>query len=156
MNLNMTLLGQTITFFAFIWFCKSYVWPVLLNVMDERETKIAEGLRAAERADKDLELAKQKVAEQMSEAKLQAAEIVEQANSRATQIVDEAKVQAQAEADRIVTKASADVEQEANRAREELRSKVATLALAGAEQVLQASVDANAHKSILDKFAAQL
>lgn len=156
MNLNYTLIGQTITFFVFIWFCKRYVWPALIGVMEERENKIAEGLRAAEEAVKDQELAKQKVEEELQAAKLKAAEIIEQANKRSTQMIEEAKEQAQTEANRVKAKAQAEIEQETNRAREELRSKVASLALAGAEQVLQAAVDVNAHKSIVDKFAAEL
>lgn len=156
MNLNATLIGQTITFFVFIWFCKSYIWPALIGVMEERENKIAEGLRTAERAQKDLELAQKNATDQMSEAKTQAAEIIEQANKRANAMIEEAKTQAKVEADKVVAKAQAEIEQETNRAREELRSKVATLALAGAEQVLQSSIDMNAHKAIVDKFSAQL
>jgi len=156
MNINQTLIGQTITFFIFVLFCKKYVWPALIAVMEAREKKIAEGLEAAERADKDLELAQQKVGEQLREAKEQAATILESANKRAAQIVDEAKEQARVEGERILTAAKADIEQEANRAKEELRGKVATLALAGAEKVLGSSIDANAHNDLVTKLAAEL
>ena len=156
MNINQTLIGQTITFFIFVLFCKKYVWPALIAVMEAREKKIAEGLEAAERANKDLELAQQKVGEQLREAKEQAATILESANKRAAQIVDEAKEQARVEGERILTAAKADIEQEANRAKEELRGKVATLALAGAEKVLGSSIDANAHNDLVTKLAAEL
>ena len=129
MNINLTLIGQTLTFFIFVWFCAKFVWPALINIMEEREKKIADGLQAAERADKDLELAQKRATEQLREAKDQAATIIEQANKRATQIVDEAKDQAKVEADRLITAAKAEIEQESNRAKEELRGKVATLCL---------------------------
>lgn len=156
MNINLTLIGQSITFVAFIWFCMKYVWPALISIMEEREKKIADGLEAADRADKDLELAQKKAVETLSEAKQQAAEIIEQANKRANQIVDEAKDQARAEGDRLKAAAQAEIEQEANRAKEELRAKVATLALAGAEKVLGNAIDANAHNDLVDKLAAEL
>jgi len=155
-NINYTLLGQTLTFFVFVWFCAKYVWPPLIAVMVERENKISDGLQAAERADKDLELAQKKATEELRAAKEQAATIVDQANKRATQIVDEAKDQAKVEGERILTAAKAEVEQEANRAKEALRGQVATLALAGAEKVLGQAIDAKAHNDLVSKLAADL
>jgi len=155
-NINWTLVGQSLTFLAFVFFCMKYVWPALIGVMQEREKRIADGLEAADRADKDLELAQKKASEQLSEAKTQAAQIIDQANKRASQIVDEAKEQAQAEADRIKAAAQAEVDNQVSAAREQLRSQVATLALTGAEKVLGSSVDAAAHADMLDKLAAEL
>ena len=156
MNINLTLIGQSLTFLVFIAFCMKFIWPALLGVMEEREKRIAEGLQAAEKADKDLELAKKKAVAQLHEAKQQAAHIVDQANKRAAQIVDEAKDAATAESDRIKAAAQAEVEHAVSQAREELRGKVATLALAGAEKVLGTTVDAKAHTAMLDKLAADL
>lgn len=156
MSITLTLIGQSITFLAFVYFCMKFVWPALINIMQEREKRIADGLDAADRADKDLELAQQKATEQLKEAKAQAASIIEQANKRAGQIVEEAKEHAVVEADRIKAAAHAEVEREVAHAREELRGKVASLALSGAEKVLGASVDANAHNDMLNKLAAEL
>ena len=156
MNINLTLIGQTLTFFIFVLFCAKFVWPALINIMEEREKKIADGLQAAERADKDLELAQKRATEQLGEAKDQASTIIEQANKRAAQIVDEAKDQAKVEADRLITAAKAEIEQESNRAKEELRGKVATLALAGAEKILEQSIDAKTHNDLVSKLASQL
>lgn len=156
MNINLTLIGQSLTFLFFIAFCMKYVWPALLDMMEKREKRIADGLQAAELADKDLKLAKQQAGERLKEAKDQAASIIEQANKRANQIVDEAKEQAVAESDRIKAAAHAEVEQEVSQAREALRGKVASLALAGAEKILGSSVDAKAHESMLNKLSAEL
>lgn len=156
MNINLTLIGQTITFLIFVLFCWKYIWPALIGVMEAREKKIADGLQAAERADKDLELAQKKATEQLHEAKVQAAAIIEQANKRASQIVDEAKEQARAEGDRLKVAAKAEIEQEANRAKEVLRGQVASLALLGAEKVLGSSIDASKHSQLVDQLAAEL
>ena len=156
MNINATLIGQSISFIFFVLFCMKFVWPVIIGAMAERNKKIADGLEAASRASRDLELAQEKAVSQMSEAKSEAAAIIDQANKRANQIVEEAKGQAQEEADRIKAAAEDNAEQELNRAKEALRAEVATLAVAGAEKILQASVDADAHKAMLDKLAAEL
>jgi len=155
-NINLTLFGQMVTFAIFVWFCMKFVWPVIIGAMEERQQKIADGLDAADRAMRDLEAAKNEATDQMKEAKQEAAGIVDQANKRANQIVDEAKQQAVAEGDRLKVAAEAEIEQEINRAKEELRSKVAGLALAGAEKILEASIDDKANRALVDKLATQL
>ena len=156
MNINLTLFGQMVTFSFFVWFCMKFVWPVIIASMEERQKKIADGLDAADRALRDLELAQNKATDQMKEAKQEAAGIIDQANKRANQIVDEAKVQARSEGDRLKVAAEAEIEQEINRAKEELRTAVAGLALAGAEKVLGASIDDKANRALVDNLAAQL
>ena len=156
MNINLTLIGQMLAFVAFVVFCMKYVWPPILAAMAEREQKISDGLAAADRASHDLELAQEKAVERLKEAKTEAAGIVDAANRRANQIVDEAKEAAVAEADRVKAAAQAEIEQETNRAREQLRSQVAALSLAGAEKVLGATIDQEAHKELVEKLAAEL
>ncbi len=156
MNINLTLIGQMIAFICFVMFCMKYVWPPILAAMAEREKKIADGLAAADRASHDLELAKEKAVERLKEAKQEAAGIIDAANKRGIQLVEEAKASALVEADRVKTAAKAEIEQETNRAREQLRGQVATLALAGAEKVLGASIDQKAHAELVDKLAAEL
>jgi len=155
-NINLTLIGQMLAFVAFVVFCMKYVWPPILAAMQEREQKIAEGLSAAEQAEQDLELAKEKAVERLKEAKEEASSIVDAANKRANQIVEEAKDTARLEAERVKAAAQAEIEQEANRAREQLRSQVAVLSVAGAEKILGASIDQQAHADLVDKLAAEL
>jgi F-type H+-transporting ATPase subunit b len=155
-NINLTLFGQMVTFAIFVWFCMKFVWPVIITAMEERQQKIADGLDAADRAMRDLEAAQDKATDQIKEAKQEAAGIVDQANKRANQIVEEAKQQAITEGDRLKVAAEAEIEQEINRAKEELRASVAGLALAGAEKVLEASIDDKANRALVDNLASQL
>jgi F-type H+-transporting ATPase subunit b len=155
-NINLTLIGQSITFLFFVFFCMKFVWPALIGVMETREKRIAQGLDNADKADKDLELAKQNAATQIKEAKEQAAVIVDAANRRANQIVADAKLQALVEAERIKVAAQAEIDREITQAREQLRGKVASLVLVGAEKVLGTAIDASAHNQMLDKLAAEL
>ena len=156
MSINWTLVGQMIFFVVFVLFCMKFVWPPITAAMAERAKKIAEGLAAADRADKDLELAQEKVAADLKEAKAQATEIIEQAKKRADQMVEEAKDKAREEADRVLASAEAEVEQQIAQAKEALRAQVATLAITGAEKILETRVDAKVHGEMLDKLAAQL
>ncbi|WP_221793225.1 F0F1 ATP synthase subunit B [Oceanobacter mangrovi] len=156
MNINATLIGQIITFAIFVWFCMKFVWPPLLSAMQEREKKIADGLDAANRAERDLELAKEKAASQLRESKEKAAEIIEQANKRANQIIDEAKETARAEGERLIAAAQAEVGQEVNRAKEALRKQVSELAVTGAAKILGKSVDASAHAELLNTLTEEL
>lgn len=156
MNFNATFIGQIVVFAIFVILCAKFVWPPIMAAMQERQKKIAEGLDAASKADKALELAQNDAASKIREAKEQAAEMLDQATRRAAAIVDEAKAEADAEAKRIVSAAQSDVDKERNLAREELRAKVAELTLAGAEKILQAEVDQSKHSELLDKLAAEL
>jgi len=155
-NMNATLLGQAISFALFVWFCMKYVWPPLMSAIEERQKKIADGLQAAERASKDLDLAQANASDQLKEAKRTATEIIEQANKRKAQILDEAREEAQAERQNILTQAEAELEAERNRARDDLRKQVATLAVAGAEKILERTIDIDAQKDILDNITAKL
>lgn len=156
MNLNLTLIGQSVGFALFVVFCMKYVWPPITTALRERQTKIASGLEASKRAERDLELAQEKVRAELKEAKEQAAEIIDQANKRSAQIIEEAKTQAQEEGERLKAAAQAEIEQQTNRAKEALRAEVANLVVSGAEQVLGDSVDAGKHGDYLDKLAAGL
>ncbi|MBV7416391.1 F0F1 ATP synthase subunit B [Aeromonas encheleia] len=156
MNINATLLGQAIAFFIFVVFCMKYVWPPLIAAIEARQKEIADGLSSAERAKKDLDLAKANATDQLKEAKHQAAEIIDQANKRKAQIIDEAAVGAQAEREKILAQGRAEIEAERHRAKEELRKQVAALAIAGAEKILARQIDQAANSDIVDKLVAEL
>lgn len=154
--MNATLLGQAISFAMFVWFCMKYVWPPIIEAIEERQKKIADGLSAAERAEKNLNLAQANASEQLKEAKRTATEIIDAANKRKAQIIDEAREDAQAERQKILTQAEAEVEADRSRARDELRKQVATLAIAGAEKILERTIDKDAQKDILENITAKL
>ena len=156
MNINATLIGQSIAFLIFVWFCMKFVWPPITGALAERKKKIAEGSEAAERGLQSQEQAQAQVQVQLTEAKQQASEIINQAQKRANEIVEEAKGAATQEGERIKAAAHSDIEKEINRAKEQLRSQVSTLAVAGAEKVLNKEINADAHRAVLDDLAAQI
>ena len=156
MNFNATLIGQIISFAVFWWFCTKFVWPIIIGILDERKTRIADGLAAGEKGQKDLELAEARAKELLHDGKEQSKEIIGQGQKRHDEIVDEAKENARIEGERILVAARAEIEQERQKAKEQLRQEVARLAVAGAEQILLREVDQATHKEMLVKISASL
>ncbi len=156
MDFNATLIGQTIAMIFFVWFTMKNIWPILDTAITERKEKIAQGLAASEKAERDLEEAKAVVATQLNEAKSQASELIEQAKKRHTEIVESAKGDANGEAEKILKGARAEIEQETIRAREQLRAQVGTLAIVGAERILQRELNAEAQNDIVEKLVSEL
>lgn len=156
MNINLTLIGQTIAFAIFVWFCLKFIWPPIIKALEERKTKIADGLAAAEEGRREKEKAEEEVQEILKDAREQAKDIIANAKKQAEGVVEEARNDARAEGERILKAARAEIDQKINQAREELRREVVSIALNGAEQVLMREVDAKAHSEALEKLAARL
>ncbi len=156
MSLNATLIAQLIVFLILVWFTMKYIWPPIVNAMEERAKRIAEGLSAADRARKELADADARVAEEIRAACAEAAAIIERANQQAAQIVDKARADALMEAAKVKAQAQADIDNMVHRARAELRGQVAQLAVAGAEKILKREIDADAHKALIEQLVAEI
>lgn len=156
MDINATLIGQLITFTIFVVFTMKYVWPPLTKAMEDRQKTIADGLEAAERGQRELELAQGRSAEVLREAKAQAAEIIEQAKVRAQGIVEESKGQARTEGDRLLILAKTEIEQEKQKAKQELIHQMADIAVSGAEKILKRQIDKAANDRLLDELIAEI
>lgn len=156
MEIGMTLLGQALSFALLIWFTTKFIWPPLLAAIEERQQRIAEGLSAAERSQRDLAQAHEQVNEVIKQARGKANEIIDQAHSRGNQIIDQAKQEAVAEATRQKAAALADIDAAAHRAKEELRRQVAALVVAGAGKLIARELNPATHKALLDELAAEI
>jgi F-type H+-transporting ATPase subunit b len=156
MNLNFTLVAQAITFAAFIWFTVKFIWPHMLRAIETRQKTIADGLAAAEQGKRSLETSTKQAESAIKDARGRAADIISQAEKRASQMIDEARNAAKEEGNREKAAAKAEIAQEVTRAREQLRDRVATLAVAGAEKILRREVDSKAHGDLLDSIKKQL
>ena len=156
MDINLTLIGQTIAMIVFVVFCMKFIWPPILTALEERQKQIEEGLAAADKSQEALEAAEAQAQEIISEARQQATGILDQAHARANEIVAEGKDAGVKERERQLTAAKAEIEQETNKAREELRGQVSAIAIASAEKILKREIDGKAHEDILGKLAQEL
>jgi len=155
-NFNATLIGQLIAFTVFVAFCMKYVWPPIIAAIEERQKKIADGLAASERAEKDLELAQSSVTDKLREAKDDASKIIDQAKRRASQIIDDETQRGHTEREKIIAQGYVEIEAEKNRVKEDLRKQIAVLAISGAQKILAREIDAKAHSDIVEKLVAEL
>lgn len=156
MEINFTIIGQLITFAVLVFFTMKYVWPPITQAMHEREKKIADGLAAAEKGQRDLELAEHKSVEIIQAAKIEAAHIVEQANKRAQRIIEEEKENARKEGERLIHSAQDEIEQMINQAKRDLQNQTAELAISMAQKIMQRDIDANTQRKLLDQIAAEI
>lgn len=156
MSINATLIAQLITFALFVWFTMRYVWPPLNQALEERQAKIADGLAAAERGHRELDLAQERVKDELKQAKAQSAQIIENANRRADQMIEDAKSQARIEGQRLVDQAKAEILREVEQAKSALRQQVGAIAIYGAEQILAKEIDESANSDILNKLIEKI
>ena len=156
MDINLTLVVQMLVFAAFVLFTMKLVWPPLAKALEERQEKIADGLSAAERGRRELELAQHRVKDELKQAKAQSVDIVVKANKRASQIIEEAKDAAKREAQIQAKIAQEQLAQQVNHAKEELRKQVARLAITGAERILMREIDATANSALLDNLIEEI
>ena len=156
MEINATLIVQILVFFLWVVIIKKWIWSPIMNAMKERQKQIADGLAAAERGQHAQELAETRAKEVIKEAKTEAAKILSQAQSQGNELIDEARQTANSERIRIVESGRVELQQELNQAKQALREQVASIALNGAEKILEREVDAKAHKDVLDELATQI
>lgn len=152
MNLNLTLLGEILTFIVFVWFTMRFVWPPMTRALEERREKIAAGLAAAEKSKRELALATQKISDMLADAKTQAAQLIDQAHQRVSHIIEEGKFRARTEGDRLLSLAKEDIQREVQAARDVLLGELSSLVAAGAERILQHEVNQNTN----DRIVAEL
>ncbi len=156
MDINLTLIGQAIAFIVFVYFCMKFIWPPIIQALEERQQGVADGIAAADKAHTELAAATEKSEAIIAEARERALEIVDQASQRANQVMTDAKSDAMTEGQRLVEAARSEIEQESNRAKDTLRGEVASIAIAGASKLLNREVDKKTHADLLDKLVAEL
>jgi F-type H+-transporting ATPase subunit b len=155
-NINLTLIVQTVMFIVLIWFTMKVVWPMILGPMDERSRKIAAGLAAAEKGKAELASANERAEAIMREARERAGQIIDQAQHRANDMVEEAKGTATTEGARLLAAAQEQIDLAAAQARESLRRDVAQIAVSAASKILEREIDPRTHSDLIDKLAAQI
>jgi F-type H+-transporting ATPase subunit b len=156
MDINATFIGQIIVFLIMLWFIYKVVVPMLATPIGERYKKIAEGLAAGERGQKELADAQSRIDDLIRQARSRAQQIEQQAHTQANDIIETAKRTAQTEAARIVESGQQQVNLQVQRARDDLRKQVGQLAVAGASKIIEREIDPNAHAQLLDQLAAQI
>lgn len=156
MNLGMTLLLQGIGFFIFLFVVYKFVLPPLADAVEGRRRQIADGLAEAEKGKASLAIAQKEADKLIAEAKAKATEIVALAEKQRTATIDAAKGEAKSAGDREKQMAADEIAQLSVKAKEELRDRVADLAVAGAQRILKREINAQVHSDLLAQLKAEL
>jgi len=156
MDLNITLLGEIITFAVLIFVTMKYIWPPVTKAMEERQEKIASGLQAAERAENDLKIAQDKAKKMLSSAQKQAKTLLTKTEEEASKMLETSKLSAQKESDKILTNAEATIQKEKNIAKEELQKHLTDLVMINTKKILEEKLDARTQDKLIDQFIADL
>lgn len=150
MDINATLIGQMITFALFVWFTMKFVWPVLEKILHDRQEKIAEGLAAAERGHKELEISQKYAIQHIHEARSKAFDTIEHAKKQAALIVEEAKAEAIREREKIIILGHEEIAQALHQAKGQIQAEMVNLAIASAEKLLGRVMTESDQKMLLD------
>ncbi|MFN5350112.1 MAG: F0F1 ATP synthase subunit B [Polaromonas sp.] len=156
MSINSTFFAQLIVFAILVLFTMKFVWPPIASALDERASKIAAGLAAADKAKAELTNANKRVEEELAKSKGESAVRLAEAERRAQAMIEEAKAKATEEGGKIIAAAKVEAEQQTVKARETLREQVAALAVKGAEQILRKEVNASVHADLLGRLKTEL
>ncbi|MDG2159103.1 MAG: F0F1 ATP synthase subunit B [Gammaproteobacteria bacterium] len=156
MNITATLFGQMITFVIFVWFIKAYLWEPLTSAMEERTSKIADGLASAELGEKRIDEANIEYSRIVDEAKVKATDVITMANQQSTTIIEDAKVISKKEAEKIISLSNQQIGQDLTIAKDALRKDISRIAIACAEKIIKAEISQEKHKSILDEALKEL
>lgn len=156
MNINVTLIVQMLVFLVFVWFTMRFVWPPLSKALEERQDKIADGLAAAERGRKELELAQRRAKDELRQAKDKALDVIEKAHKRAADLIEEAKLEAKQQSSLQAKLMHDQLQQEVNQARAMLRKQVASLAVAGAEKILRQAIDKQTSEQLIETLIEEI
>ena len=156
MSITGTLIIQMIVFLILVGFTMKFVWPPIANALDERASKIADGLAAADKAKSELSSANQRVEVELAKSRTETAARLADAERRAQSIIEQAKTSAVEEGNKIVAAARVEAEQQTVKARDSLRDQVAALAVKGAEQILRKEVNASVHADLLNRLKTEL
>lgn len=156
MSITGTLIIQMIVFLILVGFTMKFVWPPIASALDERASKIADGLAAADKAKSELSSANQRVEAELAKSRTETAARLADAERRAQAIIEQAKVSAVEEGNKIVAAARVEAEQQTIKARDSLRDQVAALAVKGAEQILRKEVNAGVHADLLNRLKTEL
>jgi len=155
-SINSTFFAQLIVFAILVLFTMKFVWPPIAAALDERASKIAAGLAAADKAKAELSNANKRVEEELAKSKGESTVRLAEAERRGQAMIEEAKLKATEEGSKIIAAAKVEAEQQTVKARETLREQVAALAVKGAEQILRKEVNSSVHADLLGRLKTEL
>lgn len=149
------LVFQIINFLLLLYLLNRFLFRPLLQRIDERQARIERGLKDAEQAARDRELARAEREAALDEARREAQTMIARATKIAEDSRNEILAEARSQAERATERARDEIVAEKERAMAEIRSQVADLAILAAERLLREEIDGARQRRLVDEFLAE-
>ncbi len=150
------IIWTIITFLVVLFVLKRFAWPHLLAALDEREQRISDAIAAAEQARQESEEVLREHRQKLAAADEEARQVVAEAREAGANLRQTIVSQAREEAERMLEQARTSIESEKRAAIAELRRETASLAVQAAGALIDANLDDEKNRGLVDDFIARI
>lgn len=151
LTINGTLIAQLVIFLLVLFILYRLAWGPLLQILNERRARIAQGVEATQKAMQELEAAERERQAKLEEARREAQAMLDRITKQAEDLRKELEAKAREQAEALIVKARAEIQQERQKAVQDLRSQVADLAVMAAGRIIGESLDAKKHRELIER-----
>lgn len=156
MQINATILGEMITFFLFVFFCMKFLWPPIIFAIEKRQKEIIKSKEISEKTKKELEKAKKRFLEIISDAKKEAKTIINNAHYEKKIIIENTKKEAEIKFKKVMEKAFLEIKFERKKAYEDIKKEVTDLIIFVSEKFIKHTLNNSINKKIIKNFISKL
>jgi F-type H+-transporting ATPase subunit b len=150
------LLWGIIAFAVVFFVLNKFAFPALRKNVEARDRQIQEDLKEAENAKHEAQRERDQYKKQIADARSEANKIVEEARQSAEQVRKDLIAKAEHEAEQVVARAQEQIQNERTRAIGELQATVSDLSIELAEKIVNRSIDASAHRDLVDAYIKEV
>jgi F-type H+-transporting ATPase subunit b len=151
LTINGTLIAQLLIFLVMLGVLYRFAWGPLLKILNERRTRIAQGVEATQKAMQELEAAEKERQAKLEETRREAQAILDRIAKQAEDLRKELEAKAREQAEALIAKARAEISQEREKAVQDLRLQVADLAVLAAGRIIGESLDPKKHRELIER-----
>lgn len=155
-NLNLTLLLQTINFIILAIVLYKFLFKPLGSFMEKRAEGIRHSLEEAKQARDEVVRTRSEYEESLRAARQEAAALRQRMDREITEERERLIQQSREEAHRMISQARAEIQQEVRRAKAELRDETVTLSLTAAERLLRRNPAEEDHRRLAEQYIEEL
>jgi F-type H+-transporting ATPase subunit b len=149
------LIAQLFNFFVLLFLLRRFLFKPMVNMLETRKQRIADGLQAAEMARREAEAERAQLQSQIDAERREAMERVAAASKRGETLAAEIESSARQDAQKILEDARSEATRERERIIAEAQDQIAELAMLAAEKVLGRELSSrDSQRAFVNEFLA--
>ncbi|AZP36227.1 ATP synthase subunit b [Candidatus Annandia adelgestsuga] len=156
MNINITILGQTISFIIFVLFCMKYIWPPIIKKIKKHQDKISSELKNIELCKKDFIIIEKLILKKIKKTKKNADLIIKEANYRSEQIIKKAEKIAIKNSNKIIENSIIKIKIESKITKEKLKKQFSNLVIIGIRKIIKEYYYKKNHENVLNDIIKKI